>query len=361
VALANTLLNTATLFSRPDQPDELEPLYRRVLELDRAAVRAAPDDPVCNAEMALGLEDQGLFFLETGRGPQAEAAIREALAIRRKVLAGGQLKGSIERYVARGCANLGRVLIATGQAPEAEPYYREAVTLLDRLLKELPESALRRAELARALAGQADLFKALGRRPEAEAIWRRVIRHYEALKADFPEDPQHRRELVASYLELVSLLWDLGRQAEAAEPYRKALKVDPEDHGVNNELAWFLATSPEPRLWDPALAVRLAQKAVAALPKSPDYRNTLGVAHYRNGDDRAAVAGLEAAMSLRAGGNSFDWFFLATAHWRLGDRDQARPWFNRAVQWMDRHQPYDGELRRFRAEAEALLAEAGER
>ena len=92
---------------------------------------------------------------------------------------------------------------------------------------------------------------------------------------------------------------------------------------------------------DAARAVRLAKKVVTARPESANYRNTLGVAYYRNGDDRAAVAELETAMSMQAGGNSFDWFFLAMAHSRLGDRNKARTWFDRAVQWMDRHKPHD--------------------
>jgi Flp pilus assembly protein TadD len=107
--------------------------------------------------------------------------------------------------------------------------------------------------------------------------------------------------------------------------------------------------------------VRLAQKAVTASPEAGNYWNTLGVAHYRNGDARAAVAALETSMRLRAGGNSFDWFVLAMAHSRLGDRDQARRWYDRAVEWMDQHPPPHVELRRFRAEAEAMLAEAGKR
>ena len=37
---------------------------------------------------------------------------------------------------------------------------------------------------------------------------------------------------------------------------------------------------------------------------------------------------------MQAGGSSFDWFFLAMAHWRLGDKDEARMWFDRAVEWM---------------------------
>jgi tetratricopeptide (TPR) repeat protein len=310
--LANTLLNTASLLSGRDQTEELEVLYRRILKLDRAAVDAAPEDPKFNAELALALEGQGLFFFETGRGSQAEAALRDALEIRERVLARGH-KGSIERYIARNLVNLGRVLAAAGQAEEAEQCYRKAVNLLERSLDEFHESAY------------------------------------------------HRVELVRSYRQLVSLLCELDRQTEAAELRRKALEVDSEDPAVSNELAWFLATVPEPRLRDAALAVRLAEKAVAARRQSADCWNTLGVAHYRNGDDKAAVAELETAMRLRAGGNSFDWFFLAMAHWRLGDRDQARTWFDRAVHGMDKHKPQDDELRRFRAEAEAMLDEAGKR
>jgi Flp pilus assembly protein TadD len=111
-------------------------------------------------------------------------------------------------------------------------------------------------------------------------------------------------------------------------------------------------------LRDAALAVRLAQKAVAAGPQSADYRNTLGVAHYRNGDDKAAVAELHKAIGLRGGGDGCDWFFLAMAYWRQGERDQARQWFDRAAQWMDKYEPHKDELRRLHAEAKALLAEA---
>jgi tetratricopeptide (TPR) repeat protein len=313
VELANTLLNTARLLSGRDQTEELETLYGRILELDRAAVRAAPDDALFNAELALALEDQGMFFLDTGRGSQAEAALRDALQIRQRVLAGGHMKGYLERYVALNFLNLGQVLAAAGRAREAEQPYREAVNLLERSVQEFPESAY------------------------------------------------HREDLVLSYLRLVSLLWELGRGTEAVEPYRKALGLDPEDPAVNNELARFLATSAEPRLRDAALAVQLAKKAVTARPESANYKSTLGVAHYRNGDDKAAVAELETAMSLQAGGSSFDWFFLAMARWRLGDRDAARTWFDRAVQWMDRHKPHTEELRRFRAEAEAVLVEVGKR
>jgi tetratricopeptide (TPR) repeat protein/tRNA A-37 threonylcarbamoyl transferase component Bud32 len=359
VALANTLLNKATLISPAEEAAELEGLYRRVVKLDRDAVKADGNNANYQAELALGLEDQGLFFLATGRAQQARDAVSEALALRQKVLAGGRMKGYIEQYVARSYANHGRVLAAVGLPEEAEQSYKEALKLLERLVKVSPMSPHNRMDLAGALIGLANLLKEPSRQSEVVDLRRQMIGHYEILKARFPEDRPRRRLLALSYLELVRLLWRLERQSEADEPYRKAFAVDPEDPEINNELAWFLATSPETRLRDAARAVRLAQKAIGTNANTAKYWNTLGVAHYRNGEDRAATAALEKAMSLREEGNSYDWFFLAMAHWRLGDHDKARTCFGRAVKWMDQHMPQHGQLRRFRAEAEALLGQAG--
>ena len=123
-----------------------------------------------------------------------------------------------------------------------------------------------------------------------------------------------------------------------------------------NNLAWPLATSADPKLRDPARAVELAKKAVELKPKEGSCWNTLGVAHYRAGDWGAAVAALEKSGELRQGGDSFDWFFLAMAHWQLGDNEQARNWYDQAVQWMEKNKPEDEELRRFRAEATEFWA-----
>lgn len=43
------------------------------------------------------------------------------------------------------------------------------------------------------------------------------------------------------------------------------------------------------------------------------------------------------------------------AHWQLGEKDKAREWYDKAVQWMDKNKPQDEELKRFRSEAEELL------
>ena len=232
---------------------------------------------------------------------------------------------------------------------EAEQSYRRAVNLLDRSVEDRPESVHPRNDLAQTLWYLADLLKQLRRGQEALDVRRRVIHVYETLHGKFAEDPAHRGNLALSYLELASLLQWLGRQTEAAEPYRKALELEVDVPDVNNDLAWFLVMSTEPCLHDPPLAVRLAQKAVAARPDSYNYRNTLGVAYYRSGDDRAAIAELEKATSMAAG-TAFDWFFLAMAHWRLGDRDLSRKFFNRSAEWMANRESNDDELRRIHAE-----------
>jgi Flp pilus assembly protein TadD len=122
-----------------------------------------------------------------------------------------------------------------------------------------------------------------------------------------------------------------------------------------NALAWDLATHAEPARRDPARAVSLAKEAVELKPQQGYYHNTLGAALYRAGDWKAAIVALEKSMELRKGGDSNDWFFLAMAHWQLGDKDKARPWYGRAVEWMDKNQPMNEELRRFRVEAAELL------
>ena len=79
------------------------------------------------------------------------------------------------------------------------------------------------------------------------------------------------------------------------------------------------------------------------------------MAQYRAGEWQAAIEALEKSMELRKGGDAVDWFFLAMAHWQLGHKDEARKWYDKAVEWMDKNQPKNEELLRFRAEAAELL------
>jgi uncharacterized protein HemY len=137
--------------------------------------------------------------------------------------------------------------------------------------------------------------------------------------------------------------------------YSEAIRLAPEDAGLRNTLAWLLATHPEPKVPEAGKAVELAKQAVALAPNKGTFWNTLGVAHYRAGDWKAALAALKKSTELRTGGDGFDWFFLAMAHWQLGEKAEAQKWHAQAVQWMDKHNVQDEELRLFRAESAKLL------
>jgi tetratricopeptide (TPR) repeat protein len=123
-----------------------------------------------------------------------------------------------------------------------------------------------------------------------------------------------------------------------------------------NNLAWDLATRADLKLRDPVRAVQLARRVVALAPAAATYWNTLGVALYRAGDWRGAIESLTKSEAIEPDRQlGFNAFFLAMAHWRLGERDEARQWYDRAVQWTEKKRPKDEELRRFRDEAAGLL------
>ncbi len=170
-------------------------------------------------------------------------------------------------------------------------------------------------------------------------------------------DPKY----VRGYFSLGEALQQQQKFADAVAAYHQAIELGPNDavragvaSGLNG-VAWVLATHAEPARRDPVRAVRLANEAIGLNPQEGSFRNTLGAALYRAGRWNDAIAAFDKSMEMCKGGDSSDWFFVAMARWRLGEKDKAREWYDRAVHWMDKNQPKNGELRRFRAEAAELL------
>jgi tetratricopeptide (TPR) repeat protein len=159
----------------------------------------------------------------------------------------------------------------------------------------------------------------------------------------------------AILLESSNALGAMGRWDKAIAGYTTAIELDQKSALTLNNLAWLLTTCPDLKFRDGTKAVGLAKKAIDLAAKEGDYWNTLGAAYCRAGDSKAAIAALQKSMELRKGGDSFDWFFLAMAHWQMGKKDEARKWYDKGVGWMEKNQPENEELLRFRAEAAELL------
>lgn len=159
----------------------------------------------------------------------------------------------------------------------------------------------------------------------------------------------------------------LKQYAPAIADFEASLARSPDQPTIReslavscNNLAWDLANGLGPP-HDPALAMRLAHRAVELAPGQGIYLNTLGVTQYCAGFPAEAVATLERSLAANRGEFAgYDLFFLAMAHHRLGHGDEARACRDRAVRWLREQKGLTAESSReladFRAEAGAVLA-----
>ncbi len=136
---------------------------------------------------------------------------------------------------------------------------------------------------------------------------------------------------------------------------RDYLAAFPNDAEVNNNLAWVLATPADTRMRDLDQAIRLARRSTE-IAESHVAWNTLGVALFYAGRFEESIDALRRSVRLQgSGGHVVDWMFLAMDHLKLGHTNEARDWYERAVDWMNRQSGVEPDFVRFRAEADALF------
>jgi tetratricopeptide (TPR) repeat protein len=337
--VAQSLFHLGLLFDVQINGSRAEPFFRQTLAIQRKFLNEG------HSGIASTLDQLGLALAYQGKFDEAETVSREALAMRRKLF------DNEHPALAHSLHNLAFVLRRQGKLDEAEPLFREALSIRRKLLGDAhPDLADTLIVFARSLAKQ-------GKFAEAETLLR------EALTMRRKIFGNAQPEVVSPLCNLYIVLDAQGKLAEAEPLYREALaliedlnlqKAELPSYSMN-AVAWLLVTRPDTNRRNREVAVEMAQRAVAAAPQQGSNWNTLGAAQYRAGDWAAAIVALEKSMELREGGDSNDYMFVAMAHWQLGHQDVARNWYGRAADWMERNNPKDYELRRFRAEAAELL------
>jgi tetratricopeptide (TPR) repeat protein len=96
------------------------------------------------------------------------------------------------------------------------------------------------------------------------------------------------------------------------------------------DLAWRLATSPDPRSRDPRRAVELAKEGLQLSPQEGAYWWSLrGAAYASAGEWKSAIDAVQEAMKLGPGGRR-EFLLLSQAHERLGQTEEAKKWRTRA-------------------------------
>ena len=116
---------------------------------------------------------------------------------------------------------------------------------------------------------------------------------------------------------------------------------ETDDPMAANFAAWTCALAPDAvDDYEPVLA--LATKAVEAQPDSDQFLNTLGAILYRAGRHDEAIERLteldrrrETADGDVQSSPAYTWYFLAMAHQKAGNAEQAREYLNKANQSTD--------------------------
>jgi len=230
-------------FLQRGQLDEAAAQFRKALELN-------PGD-------ALVLYNLGSALLKSGRVDQALAPFQQALDIRPDF--------------AEAHSKLGIVLLQTGQVDEAIMHFQRALAIR-------PGLAEAHYNLGKAL------FKK-GREDEAMVHFQRAV--------------QLNPNLANVHSDLGSLLLQKGRVNEALTHYEAALELQPGNAYFLNNLAWVLATCPNPEVRNGARAVELAQKAERLSGgNSSAIVGTLAAAYAEAGRFGEAVKAAQRALDL---------------------------------------------------------------
>jgi tetratricopeptide (TPR) repeat protein len=98
-------------------------------------------------------------------------------------------------------------------------------------------------------------------------------------------DPEQKETKVDALRARGDALLSVGKHADAVKDYDEALKLDPEDTGVLNNLAWVLATSPDDSVRNGARSIELGTKACELTKyQKPHILSTLAAGYAKKGD-----------------------------------------------------------------------------
>jgi serine/threonine protein kinase/tetratricopeptide (TPR) repeat protein len=339
--------------------------YNRAIDLLTKLAADSPQVPEYDGALHACYGNLGELYRMKGDWDKAGEYWRKSLDLSTKLAAKYPSVTRYREHLAAGLVNWAEVLIYRADLAEARRVLEQSLEYSELLQRSYPDNLRYASEvvgakylLSATVAALGDNALAAKRKQEGDEVLKQTCARVRADRGP--------SVAAAFYADVATELGFMGaglasknRQQEVANLYGVAIELlgqaaelDPKNA---NHLAWVLATCPEPKLRDPVKAVELGKKLVDLRPKDGDSWNTLGVARYRAGDWKEAIAALEKSMELRQGGEAGDWLFLAMAHWQMGHEKQAREWYDKGVQWVEKNQPKNEELRRFRGEAEELM------
>lgn len=198
-------------------------------------------------------------------------------------------------------------------------FWRDSETLYRHALTVTSENALAHQNLGAALAEQGKLEQASGEFIEALKIWpdypeaQSNLGFLEFLRGNTDEAIARYRTAIGAkpklgktHFLLGMALAARGQRLEAIHEYKLALELEPNHQITLNNLAWMLATDPDPNIRNGPEAVNLAERLCRLSQfRQAQYVGTLAAAYAESARFTEAMAAAERAESLaREAGNA---------------------------------------------------------
>jgi serine/threonine protein kinase/tetratricopeptide (TPR) repeat protein len=343
-------------------------------------------DPVVKYETAQAYRRVGDIQRKLWRYPEAEAAYRAAIRLLRELAELDPGRGQYRFDLARCSTTLGYVLDDTGRVNEALAAHRTGLEIIDGLVAEFPEDASYRAAAGNSSSNLANTSQSVGRYEEAETLFARGLDTFGALVTEFPADQSYVYGGAICLESMGEMLLESGQLVRSEQCYRRALPqfelllaASPEHPGYrHNQAKVFRGLGDlSLRTGDLEAARTWFEKALAAeeqlsrdYPQVPWYPEGvacalqgLGKVHAARGRTSEATTALRRAVPIHemlvrdghGGGRLSHQLLLAIAHGLLGDKGQARHWYEESVRTVQTGQPVKEGNRRLRIEVEELL------
>ena len=129
-------------------------------------------------------------------------------------------------------------------------------------------------------------------------VWQQA-RNYQSIETLFGDVIVHNPDSYLAHSHLGNVFFRRGDYASAIPHYTEALRIRPNDEISTNNMAWALATSPDPAMRDGQRAVELAERAARLTDYGiPGVLDTLAAAYAAAGRYRRAVETARQAIEL---------------------------------------------------------------
>jgi tetratricopeptide (TPR) repeat protein len=254
-----SLIKLALLYHEHGKYEDAEPLLKQALAIREKVL--SPEHP----DVANSLNNLAGLYYKQGRYEEAEPMLKRALAIMEKAL------GLEHPDVAISLNNLAMLYYNQGRYEEAEPMFQRALVIREKVLS--PEHP----NVATSLNNLALLYDHQGRYKEAELMHQRALAIRE--KALGPEHPD-----IATSLNSLALLYNNQERYEEAEPmHQRALAIwekalGPEHPNVAtslNNLAGLYYKQGRYEEVEPMFQRALVIREKVLSPEHPDVANSL--------------------------------------------------------------------------------------